>query len=174
MATNTSTAEGTAVQAPITLRERLLGWRAIMQTANPPATLPLDGIGKWLVMTRAAVFPMTLWSGTIGALLAVEYGRQVGAFAIDWIDVALAVVGLVLAHAANNLINDYFDMTGGVDTEGYVRALYAPHPVLSGWVSKATLRNRADGITILDGLDIPPLGAGSPAAPANNGFALAG
>ena len=67
MATNTSTAEGTAAQAPMSLRERLAGWREIMQTANPPATLPLDTVGKWLVMTRAAVFPMTLWSGTIGA-----------------------------------------------------------------------------------------------------------
>src|SRR3954454_2206383 len=174
MATNTSTAEGTAVQAPITLRERLLGWREIMQTANPPATLPLDGIGKWLVMTRAAVFPMTLWSGTIGALLAVEYGRQVGALAIDWIGVVLAVVGLVLAHAANNLINDYFDMTGGVDTEGYVRALYAPHPVLSGWVSKATLRNAAIGITIVDGLIMLALAARSPQPLLIIGFALAG
>jgi 1,4-dihydroxy-2-naphthoate octaprenyltransferase len=77
-----------------------------MQTANLPANLPLDGFGKWLVMTRAAVFPMTP-GRTIGALLAVEYGRRVGGVAIDWIGVVLAVVGLVLAHAANNLINDY-------------------------------------------------------------------
>ncbi len=64
----------------------------------------------------------------------------------------LAVVGLVIAHAANNLINDYFDMTGGVDTEGYVRALYAPHPVLSGWVTKSTLRNAILLLTVIDGL----------------------
>jgi 1,4-dihydroxy-2-naphthoate polyprenyltransferase len=37
------------------------------------------------------------------------------------------------------MINDYFDTTGGVDTEGYVRALYAPHPILSGWVTKRQL-----------------------------------
>ena len=54
---------------------------------------------------------------------------------------ALAVVGLVLAHAANNMINDYFDLTGGIDTDDYVRALYAPHPILSGWVTRAQLRN---------------------------------
>jgi 1,4-dihydroxy-2-naphthoate octaprenyltransferase len=102
MATNTSTAEGTAGAAPLTLGERLAGWREIMQTANPPASGRMDTAGKWLVMTRAAVFPMTLWSGTIGALLAVEYGTRVGGVAIDWIGVVLAVVGLVLAHAANN------------------------------------------------------------------------
>jgi len=136
----------------MTLRDRLAGWREIMQTANAPEDRPLDNVGKWLVMTRAAVFPMTLWSGTIGALLAVEVARVTGTVTIDWIAVILAVFGIVLAHAANNLINDYFDMTGGVDTEGYVRALYAPHPVLSGWVTKATLRNVMVGLTVMGGL----------------------
>ena len=174
MATNTTAAEGPAIDRPISLRDRLLGWREIMQTANPPASGRMDTAGKWLVMTRAAVFPMTLWSGTIGALLAVEYGRGVGGVAIDWIGVVLAVVGLVLAHAANNLINDYFDMTGGVDTEGYVRALYAPHPVLSGWVSKATLRNAAIGLTVVDALIMLVLAARSPQPLLIIGFALAG
>ena len=48
---------------PMSLRTRLSAWSEIMQTANPPAELPLDTVGKWLVMTRAAVIPMTLWSG---------------------------------------------------------------------------------------------------------------
>jgi 1,4-dihydroxy-2-naphthoate octaprenyltransferase len=137
---------------PIPFRTRLAAWTEIMQTANPPVELPLDTLGKWLVMTRAAVIPMTLWSGTIGALLAIEQGRLIGNLAIDWVAVVLAVVGLIIAHAANNLINDYFDMTGGIDTEGYVRALYAPHPVLSGWVTKATLRNVMVSLTVIDGL----------------------
>jgi 1,4-dihydroxy-2-naphthoate polyprenyltransferase len=165
----------TAVDRPMTLRDRLLGWREIMQTANPPAERPLDSVGKWLVMTRAAVFPMTVWSGMIGALLAVEVARRAGvAISIDWLGVVLAVVGLVLAHAANNLINDYFDMTGGIDTEGYVRALYAPHPVLSGWVSKATLRNAMVGLTLIDGVIMLILAARSPQPLLIVGFALAG
>ncbi len=149
----TSPAQGTSTQ-PITLRDRFSAWTEIMQTANAPVDKPLDGLGKWLVMTRAAVFPMTLWSGTIGALLAVEQARlaPAGTISIDWIAVVLAVIGIVLAHAANNLINDYFDMTGGIDTDGYVRALYAPHPVLSGWVTKATLRNVMVALTVLGGL----------------------
>ncbi|MEP7378915.1 MAG: prenyltransferase [Chloroflexota bacterium] len=149
----TSPAQGSATQA-ITLRDRFSAWTEIMQTANAPIDKPLDSLGKWLVMTRAAVFPMTLWSGTIGALLAVEQARlaPAGTITIDWIAVVLAVVGIVLAHAANNLINDYFDMSQGIDTEGYVRALYAPHPVLSGWVTKQTLRNVMIGLTVLGGL----------------------
>jgi 1,4-dihydroxy-2-naphthoate octaprenyltransferase len=51
----------------------------------------------------------------------------------------LAVFGLVVAHAANNMINDYFDLEGGIDTDDYVRAQYAPHPILSGWVTKRQL-----------------------------------
>jgi 1,4-dihydroxy-2-naphthoate octaprenyltransferase len=65
-------------------------------------------------------------------------------------------------------------MTGGVDTEGYVRALYAPHPVLSGWVTKATLRNAAIGITVVDGLIMLALAARSPQPLLIIGFALAG
>ncbi|HEY4632641.1 MAG TPA: prenyltransferase, partial [Candidatus Limnocylindrales bacterium] len=125
--------------APIPIRERLLAWKEILETANPPATRPLDTVGKWLVITRAAVFPMTIWSGLIGGLLAVEAARTVGGAPVDWGLFLLSVVGLVLAHAANNMINDYFDTTGGVDTEDYVRALYAPHPILSGWVTKRQL-----------------------------------
>ncbi len=131
------TADAQASSVPI--RERLLAWKEILETANPPATRPLDTIGKWLVITRAAVFPMTIWSGLIGGLLAVEANRVAGGPAVDWGLFLLAVSGLVLAHAANNMINDYFDTTGGVDTADYVRALYAPHPILAGWVTKRQL-----------------------------------
>src|SRR5215218_7695950 len=106
-ATTTPTTAG-----PMSLGDRLAGWREIMRTANPPADRPLDTVGKWLVMTRATVFPMTLWSGTIGALLAAEQARVTGLVTVDYPAVILAIIGLVLAHAANNLINDYFDMTG--------------------------------------------------------------
>ena len=35
---------------------------------------------------------------------------------VDYWLLTISVVGLVLAHAANNMINDYFDSSGGVDT----------------------------------------------------------
>jgi 1,4-dihydroxy-2-naphthoate octaprenyltransferase len=143
----------TAQDAPTTvstpIRERLLAWKEILETANPPEVRPLDTVGKWLVITRAAVFPMTIWSGLIGALLAVA-AAGVGGVSVDYGLLTLSVVGLVLAHAANNMINDYFDTTGGVDTAGYVRALYAPHPILSGWVTK---RQLAAAILIVNGID---------------------
>ena len=71
-------APDTTATPPLPLRERLLGWKEILETANPPKTRPLDTVGKWLVITRAAVFPMTIWSGLIGGLLAVEANRVAG------------------------------------------------------------------------------------------------
>jgi 1,4-dihydroxy-2-naphthoate octaprenyltransferase len=132
-------AEPSPVVQSLPVRERLLAWKEILETANPPVSRPLDTIGKWLVITRAAVFPMTIWSGLIGGLLAVEANRTRGGAPVDWGLFLIAVVGLVLAHAANNMINDLFDTSQGIDTDDYVRALYAPHPILSGWVTKRQL-----------------------------------
>jgi 1,4-dihydroxy-2-naphthoate octaprenyltransferase len=136
--------------AEIPLRERLLAWKEILETANPPRNRPLDAVGKWLVITRAAVFPMTIWSGLIGGLLAVEAARVAGGAAVDWGLFGISVIGLVLAHAANNMINDYFDTSNGIDTDGYVRALYAPHPILSGWVTR---RQLASAILLINAID---------------------
>jgi 1,4-dihydroxy-2-naphthoate octaprenyltransferase len=157
---------------PIPIRERLLAWKEIMETANPPATRPLDTVGKWLVITRAAVFPMTIWSGLIGGLLAVEAARVAGGAPVDWALFLVAVVGLVIAHAANNMINDYFDTSGGIDTEDYVRALYAPHPILSGWVTKRQLATAILVLTAIDGVIM--LGLAAVRGPLIIAFALAG
>jgi 1,4-dihydroxy-2-naphthoate octaprenyltransferase len=108
-------------------------WGEILRTQNLSAGKPMDLISRWLLITRASVFPMTLTSGAIGGLLAV------GAPDTNWLYFTAALFGLLVAHAANNMINDYFDLEGGVDTQDYVRAQYAPHPVLSGLISKTGL-----------------------------------
>jgi 1,4-dihydroxy-2-naphthoate octaprenyltransferase len=130
----------------VTIGQRVASWRYALATANPPPGVPLDGVTKWLVVTRAAVFSMTVTSGLIGGLLAV--GADPGAVHYGYL--ALTIVGLVAAHAANNMINDYFDMSEGIDTDEYVRALYAPHPVLSGWLTKAELRNAIIVVNLVD------------------------
>ena len=105
-------------------------WGAVIATQNLPKGAEMDPVSRWLLIIRASVFPMTLCSGLIGGLLAVGHpDASFGCF-------LLALAGLVIAHAANNMINDYFDVVGGVDTDGYVRTVYAPHPILSGLVSK--------------------------------------
>ncbi|HSL96973.1 MAG TPA: prenyltransferase [Candidatus Deferrimicrobiaceae bacterium] len=135
------------------LADRLRVWKTAYNTANLPAgmTTPPDAVSKWLVITRAAVFSMTVTSGLIGGLLAVGAERLLGGFTVDWALLALTVLGLVVAHAANNMINDYFDLEGGVDTDDYVRAQYAPHPILAGWVSK---RQLGAAILIANAIDL--------------------
>ena len=114
-------------------RSRVGSWMYALRTTNPPPDGPVDAVTRWIVVTRAAVLPMTLFAGLVAALLAI------GEPGLDWRWLVLAVVGIVLAHVANNLMNDLFDTQVGTDSESYPRALYAPHPVLSGLVSRRTL-----------------------------------
>ena len=119
-------------------------WGEIFRSQNLPEGTAMDGVSRWLLITRASVIPMTLFSGLIGGLLALG-APEVNAF--YWL---VALVGLVAAHAANNMINDYFDLAGGVDTEGYVRTQYAPHPVLDGLISKRGLVLAIAAVNLLD------------------------
>ncbi len=122
----------------------LQNWGEILRTQNLSAERGMDLISRWLLITRASVFPMTITSAAIGGLLAA------GSPAVHWGYFTMALVGLVLAHAANNMINDYFDLESGVDTEAYVRTQYAPHPVLSGLVSKTGLILAIAVVNLLD------------------------
>jgi 1,4-dihydroxy-2-naphthoate octaprenyltransferase len=144
----------------------MANWSQILQTQNLAAGREIDPVSRWLLITRASVFPMTVISGLIGGLLAV------GAPAADWSAFSLALVGLVVAHAANNMINDWFDLEGGVDTQGYVRTVYAPHPIVSGLISR---RGLVAAIAVLNVIDLAILvllaGVRGPGVVA---FALAG
>src|SRR5499426_1390496 len=120
-------------------------WRHILAQGNLPKGRAIDGVSRWLLITRACVFSMTITSALIGGLLAAATAP-----APNWGFFTLALVGLVLAHAANNMINDFFDTTGGVDTSEYTRALYAPHPLLSGLISKRGLIAAIAAVNLLD------------------------
>jgi 1,4-dihydroxy-2-naphthoate octaprenyltransferase len=121
----------------------LEAWKVVMSTCNAPAGSS-DVVTRWLVLTRACVQPMTLTSAAIAGLLAV---RAPGFNA--WLFL-LAAVGIVLAHAGNNLVNDIFDESLGADTADYPRALYAPHPVLSGMATRRTLVRAFLALNALD------------------------
>src|SRR5437588_4721760 len=134
--------------APLPRRGRLGRWRHALSTVNPPEG-ELDPISRWLVITRAGVLPMTLTSGAIAGLLAVRHHS----FALGWY--LLALLGITLAHVSNNLVNDLFDTDTGLDSADYPRALYAPHPILSGMISRdglvraAVLVNLADVVILV-------------------------
>ena len=128
----------------VKVRSRLSSWAYALRTTNPPPDGPIDLVTRWIVVTRAAVLPMTLFAGLVAALLAV--GRP----GFDWRWLVLAIVGILLAHTVNNLMNDLFDTQTGTDSASYPRALYAPHPVLSGLVSRRTLLVAIAAVNLAD------------------------
>ncbi len=93
----------------------------------------LDPVSKWLVAARGAVLIMTFFSALIGGLLAFSAGPA------SPILLGLTVIGLVLAHGASNLLNDYWDTKLGVDEGNYFRAQYGPHPLIGGLLSARQL-----------------------------------
>ncbi|KAA8957717.1 prenyltransferase [Mycobacterium sp.] len=129
---------------PVTARSRLRSWWYALRTTNPPPDGPVDAVTRWIVVTRAAVLPMTVVSGLVAALLAVGHPG------LNWRLLVLAIVGITLAHIANNLMNDLYDTRTGTDTADYPRALYAPHPVLSGLVSRRTLLIAIAAVNLAD------------------------
>jgi len=124
-------------------QELLHNWATIFRTSNLPATAAMDAVSRWLLITRASVFTMTITSAAIGGLLAaIDRDFSPAPF-------LLALAGLVLAHAADNMTNDLVDYEQGVDSPDYARAQYAPHPIMSGLVSK---RGLLLAILLVDGL----------------------
>ncbi len=93
----------------------------------------LDPVSKWLVAARGAVLVMTFFSALIGGLLAFSVGSA------NPLLLVLAMVGLVLAHGASNLLNDYWDTRLGVDEGNYFRAQYGPHPLVGGLMTSRQL-----------------------------------
>jgi len=136
--------QSTGVPTARPTQGRFSAWIEVLRTTNPPTGRPLDVVSRWLVLTRAAVLPMTLVAGAVATCLAVHRrGFNPGLL-------VLAFAGLILAHCANNLMNDLFDAEVGADTATYPRALYAPHPVLSGMVSRGRLARSALVVNVLD------------------------
>jgi 1,4-dihydroxy-2-naphthoate octaprenyltransferase len=123
----------------------IANWLEALQTTNFKEGVEPDVVSKWLVITRASVIPMTFFSACIGGLLAVPSGHaSLGLW-------ALCALGLVIAHATNNMVNDYYDTESGVDTPDYARAQYAPHPLLSGMITK---RGLLTAIAIANVIDV--------------------
>jgi 1,4-dihydroxy-2-naphthoate octaprenyltransferase len=102
----------------------------------------LDIVSRWLIATRSAVLVMTFNSAAIAGLLALRDGAFHG---LLWL---LVTVGLLFAHATNNLVNDITDHVKGVDKDNYFRAQYGPQPLEHGLLS----RNQAFAYTAVTGL----------------------
>lgn len=89
----------------------------------------LDVVSKWLISTRAAVLLMTALTVVLGGFLAFKDGI------FNTLDFLLCLIGLVFAHASNNLINDWVDHKKKIDDNNYYRALYGTQALECGYWS---------------------------------------
>ena len=93
----------------------------------------LDVVARWLISTRAAVLLMTFISAALAGLFALRDGQ------FDLGRWALLALGLVFAHATNNLVNDFTDFKRGVDKDNYFRTQYGPQPIEQGLMTQREL-----------------------------------
>lgn len=106
-------------------------WQAITTVPRLDAAqwAALSSPVRWLLAVRSSVLFMTLMSSAFGGLLA----WRDGVFApLLWL---LCLLGLLLAHATNNLLNDLTDSRRGVDKGNYFRNQYGVHPLEDGLLS---------------------------------------
>ncbi len=97
----------------------------------------MPAVRDYVIATRPWSFSMSVISVTLGTLIAWQHGP------IEWGWYGAVVVGMVLCHAAGNVLNDYFDTRNQVDTADSATARYRPHPILGGLMGLRTLRLEA-------------------------------
>jgi 1,4-dihydroxy-2-naphthoate octaprenyltransferase len=105
-----------------------LWWRALVGVprVDAAAWAAASARTRWLIAARAGVLVITLIPCGIAGLFAWR------AAAFDpWLWV-LTTLGLLLAHATNNLLNDLTDFLKGVDRGSYFRARYGTQPLEQG------------------------------------------
>lgn len=105
----------------------------IIPKIDKPEWDRLDIISRWLISTRAAVLIMTFVSATIAGIMAYGSGQ------FNLLNYILLVIGLVFAHATNNLINDLTDYDRGVDRDNYFRTQYGPQALQQGLMTRKEL-----------------------------------
>ncbi len=88
---------------------------------------------RWLIASRAPVLVMTFSSAAVGGALALLHGP------VDIVAWSLCVVGLLLAHATNNQLNDFTDSALGIDRGDYFRNRYGAHVLEDGLLSRRQL-----------------------------------
>ncbi len=103
----------------------------------------MAGVRDYLAATRPWSFPMSLIAVASGALYAWWLGGSIEAY-----PVLLALVGVVLLHAAANLYNDYFDALSGVDRPGSGTVTYRLHPIVHGLMTPKGLLGASTALAV--------------------------
>lgn len=102
-----------------------------MPTLTESEWRALDPVARWLIACRASVLFMTFTAAALGGLLAWREG------VFNWTLWLATAIGLLFAHATNNLLNDFTDSRRGIDKDNYYRNQYGVHVLEQGLVSIA-------------------------------------
>ncbi|MBD3307878.1 1,4-dihydroxy-2-naphthoate prenyltransferase [candidate division KSB3 bacterium] len=112
--------------------------------------MPTASIGKRLKLvalaTRPWSFSMTVISVTLGNIAAVPPAT------FQWQPYLLVLLGMVLAHAGANVLNDYYDFRHGVDVAGSPTTRYRRHPLVEKDFTPAGLLSLSLGCYLLAAL----------------------
>lgn len=90
-------------------------------------------LNTWFIATRPWSLVMTFVATCLAGIMAYSFGS------FDPFLFALTMIGLIIAHTASNMTNDWYDVKNGVD-ENSPTAEYRPHPLLFGEVDKGTYK----------------------------------
>jgi 1,4-dihydroxy-2-naphthoate octaprenyltransferase len=110
-----------------TLRDALTGTPGV--TAS--AWRRMSWLRRYLIVSRAALLPLTVHACLLGGLLALPWTPEEG-----W-RLVLVTASLVFAHAASNLLNDQVNWLTGTDRDGPFRMRYGAHPLAQGFINPA-------------------------------------
>ena len=90
-------------------------------------------LNTWFIATRPWSLSMTFVATCLAGVMAYSFGS------FDPFLFTLTMIGLIIAHTASNMTNDWYDVKNGVD-ENAPTAEYRPHPLLFGQVDKGTYK----------------------------------
>jgi 1,4-dihydroxy-2-naphthoate octaprenyltransferase len=123
------TSDRPSVATAIPLRRAL----TVIPRVSPEQWRASSLLTRWMIASRAAVLVMTFSSAAAGGLLALLHGSV---DATAWL---LSLLGLLLAHAANNQLNDLVDSARGIDKGNYFRNQYGVHVIEAGLLRPSQL-----------------------------------
>lgn len=97
--------------------------------------------------TRPWSFSCSAQPAFLGSLLAYHLLQDAPGFSFNWLTLALTVVGMVVAQAACNLVNDYFDHRWYCDLPGNSGAR---NPFLDPSLTRRGLLGLLGGLLVVD------------------------
>jgi 1,4-dihydroxy-2-naphthoate polyprenyltransferase len=119
-------------------------WIEILKGCQLASLEDTDKVSRWLLASQSCVVIITLISALIGGLTALKYSG----FSI--LNLILATIGLILAHTAHNLMNEYFDYRSGIDKLEDADKSNLSNPITNGLLTTQQLWTAVILVMVID------------------------